>query len=467
MKKIYTGLFLLSASAAGAQTGLTNTGAMQLHSGAQLAISGALTNGASATLVNNGGLYLKGNLTNNQASMSAGSGTLYLNGGSVQTIGGTQAYRTANLQTNNSAGITLSNEMRVSGVHSFTSGIITASTSATPLTYENGASYSGSADSRHVNGWVRKIGAGDFDYPVGNGTYLRPMRIHGLLASASFLVRHAQPTPNSNQWQRPLVSVDPNENWIVTQESGGAASVTLNWDNSKIALPNWVLADILVAGYDGSLWTSQGGTPTGNVATTGSVTATNISSFNRLTIGSGSWVVPLKLVDFTAGNRNGYAQVGWTTEQEANVRWFDVERSADAVHFTPFTRVAARNSGRTEHYATIDPVLIQGTAYYRLRIQDADGRFEYSRIAKLTMNTDGLFNLVNPAVDALQLLSAPQLNGNYSYTIHTASGQLVQQGTVLISASGTSIPLQERKPGYYTLQLKKGDEVIRKVFVVR
>ena len=468
MKKIINSFLLLSGFTAGAQTGLTNNGNLQVHTGAQVSITGTLSNGSGAGLVNNGSLYVKGNLTNAQASMTVGSGTLYLNGSSAQTIDGTQPFRTANLQTNNAAGITISNELRVAGVHTFASGRITASSSTSPLTYEDGASYTGSADTRHVNGWVRKIGSDDFDYPVGNGTYLRPVRIHGLSGSASFLVQHGQPTPNSNQWQSPLRSVNPNENWIITRESGGTASLTLNWDNSKVPVPNWISSDIRVASYTGTTWTHAGGTPTGNAATTGLVTTNNIASFNRFTIGSNSFVIPLKLVDFTATNRNGFAQVAWTTEQEANVARFTVERSEDAVHFISFAQAAARNSGHTERYTANDPIALQGSVYYRLRMTDADGHYEYSRIVKLTVSADALISLVNPATDAVQLLSAPALAGRYSYSIHTASGQLVQTGSLLLTTAGrTVLPLQERKPGMYTLQLVRGAEVVKKIFLVQ
>lgn len=58
-------------------------------------------------------------------------GLLYLNGTSAQAVGGTQTFETYNLNTDNTAGITLNNNLSVNGVHTFANGLI--ATSATQL----------------------------------------------------------------------------------------------------------------------------------------------------------------------------------------------------------------------------------------------------------------------------------------------------------------------------------------------
>src|SRR5258705_274157 len=107
-----------------AQLAFTNSGNLQIHTGASITGLGNFTNTSSGVLVNNGSFYVKGNLTNNQSSMAAVSGTLYLNGGNAQSVNGSQTFKTYNLETNNSAGITLDNDLSVSGSHTFASGLI-------------------------------------------------------------------------------------------------------------------------------------------------------------------------------------------------------------------------------------------------------------------------------------------------------------------------------------------------------
>ena len=110
---------------ANAQLAFTNSGNLQIHSGAIVSGSGNFTNTSSAVLVNNGSFYVKGNISNDQSSMAAGTGTLYLNGSAAQSVNGSQKLKTYNLVTNNSAGITLNNELSISGTHTFTAGLIT------------------------------------------------------------------------------------------------------------------------------------------------------------------------------------------------------------------------------------------------------------------------------------------------------------------------------------------------------
>src|SRR6185369_4180958 len=171
MKKLITymaaGLFAVTAIA---QNGFTNSGNLQIHAGASLTGYGNFVNTSTAVLINNGSVHLKGDITNDQALLNSGSGGLFLEGNSVQTIDGAQSFKTNNLVTNNSAGIYLNTDLHISGLHIFSSGVITTSLTPNYVVYESGASYSGDDDSKHIIGWVKKIGNTDFTLPVGGTT---------------------------------------------------------------------------------------------------------------------------------------------------------------------------------------------------------------------------------------------------------------------------------------------------------
>src|SRR5688500_17729135 len=131
MKRIIFYILLVSAcNYANAQDAFTNSGNLRIHSGGTLSGFGAFTNTSAEALDNKVSLYMKANINNSVATMSAGTGTLYVNGTSAQALTGSEAFRTYNLIYSNAAGITLNNNLNVSGAHTFTSGIIT--TSATP-----------------------------------------------------------------------------------------------------------------------------------------------------------------------------------------------------------------------------------------------------------------------------------------------------------------------------------------------
>jgi hypothetical protein len=440
-----------------AQDAVTNSGNLQIHSGASVAGFGNFTNTTTAVLTNNGNLYLKANISNSEAGMPIGTGTLYINGSSAQSLNGTQEFITLNLVSNNAAGITLNNNLSVNGTHTFTNGIITTSATPNYLIYQSGSSYSGDADTRHVNGWVKKLGTTNFIFPLGNGTVERTVAIGSLSASSEFNARYLGSTANSSQVQLPLRTVDVNESWPITKVAGGTATVTLNWDRSKVYFPNYILPDLAVAGYNGSIWADNGGTASGNAATTGTITSNSISTFNSFTFGSKSWVLPVTLISFTARKQDNYTLVEWQTEKENNIDTHTIERSDDGSTFYQISKTSGRNSGLTEQYYIHDNAPIRTIAYYRLRTTDNDRKEKFSRIVAISngTNADKLVLFTNPVHNKIILFATGTLTGNFKYQLSTMNGQLIQKGELTVLNGGEyEIPFKnDLQPGTYSLKV--------------
>ncbi len=461
MKRITVHIsFFLFCINTNAQFAFTNKGNLQIYSGASITGFGSFTNTSSGVLINNGSYYIKGNLTNDQASMAAGSGTLYLNGSSAQTIDGTQPFKTNNLTTNNSAGITLNNNLSVAGSHTFTNGLIASSATPNYLVYEAGSSYTGDNDSRHVTGWVKKFGSTNFTFPVGDVTYERTTAVSNLSASSEINCKYYTPTANIFNLTSPLVQVKANEYWQIDKISGGTAQITLNWDNSKVPTDNIVLADILVAQYAGGNWTDGGGatTATGVVATTGSVTSDPVSSIGSVTFGYKTFPVPLKLISFTAGRRPGTSNLHWITANEQNVSHYDIQRSYDAVNFSTIGTVAARNSGAQENYYFNDHSSLKGFAWYRILSIDLDGKSSYTRIAVVSEIDfpSNAFVVLNPVRTAITIVNKTGENGKFNYHLFNSGGQLIISGNLNMAGNGGAIlPLPSQiASGVYILELK-------------
>ena len=459
-KKILHIAFLLFCVYTNAQQAITNRGNLQIYTGASVSGFGNFTNTSTAAFVNNGNLHVKGHLINDQAAMTTGTGTLYLDGTSLQIVAGSQAFKTYHLNTNNGGGITLNNNLSVSGIHTFTNGVITTSATPNYLIYEAGSSYTGDGDTKHVNGWVKKTGSTNFIFPVGNGTVERVIALNSLSVSSEFNVRYLANTPNITQRQAPIWSVDNVEYWSVQKASGGTASVAMNWNYSKVYFPNYIVADIRVAGYNGSLWTDNGGSATGNAATTGTITSSSISSFNLFTFGSVSYVLPLALISFNATRNDNYTLITWTTERENNTDHFVVERSDNGSSFYAISQLAARNSGATEQYTIRDNAPINHIAYYRLRSVDKEGKEILSRIVSVKVfSPDNLLTLlINPVHDQISLAASSQLKGIFNYSIRTINGQLIQEGKLIIQNGGQYTILLKRiqEAGTYTLEVSNG-----------
>lgn len=456
-KIIFTVIILTGWANANAQQGITSSGNLQVHSGGNISSGLNFTNSSAAALVNNGNMYLKGNVTNDQASMSSGSGTLYLNGTSAQAIAGSAVLKTSNLVTDNSAGITLNNDLSVGGAHTYTAGLVHSSATPNYLIYEAGSSHSGSADSRHTTGWVKKIGNTDFTFPVGDNTYLRTVALSNISLSSEFNCHYYTPTLNINNLQPPLVKVKGNEYWQIDKVSGGSAQVTLNWDHSKVAMDNITLADIVVGHYTGGNWTDAGGTASGDVTTTGSVTSNSIASFSPFTLAYKSYPIPLKLLSFTGWRRTGTTYLHWITENEQDVDRYAVQRSFDGISFSVIGNVTARNTGIKELYSLEDPAVFTGTAYYRLSSIDLDGTFSYSKVIVVSENSSvsSAFVVINPVRSAITIFNKTSQGGMFDYRLLNLSGQLVVKGNINLSSNAAGIirlPLYITT-GIYSLEL--------------
>lgn len=450
-------ILLLWCSLAFSQAAMQNNGNLYINTGANIAAFGNFTNSNTAALVNNGTLYLKGNVTNNQSSMSAGTGTTQFTGSSAQTVNGTQTFKVYNLTTNNSNGITLNNNLSVAAVHTYTTGLITSSATPNYLVYEAGSSYSGSADNAHVNGWVKKLGSTNFTFPVGNASVLRPIAISSLSGASEYNAQYAGATTNTANVASPLVTVDPYEYWFVNQVSGGTAVVDMNWNNSKVTFPNYLLASIRVANYAGGMWTSRGGSASGNVTTTGTISSPATSAFGAFTFGSLNFSLPLDFISINAKRNDGYSIVSWRTAEEYNVDHFEVERKdSKSNSFFVVATVPAKN-GVTNEYSINDYMPLEGMAYYRVRSVDRDGAYSYTKVVTVSdRNAASMAVLNNPARSNIFITVINVPKGKYGYSLIDNTGRTVQAGEIQLDGQQViNIPVTMKAPkGFYVITVK-------------
>lgn len=474
MKRKLFFLFLIVIGVrSNAQVGLQNTGNIQFHTGASVNCLGNFTNTSSGALTNNGSLYVRGNITNDQAGMAVGTGTLHLNGTSAQSLGGAQPFRTYHLNTNNTAGITLNSNLTVSGVHTFTNGLI--ATSATPnyLVYEAGSSYSGATDSRHVTGWVKKNGNTNFDFPVGDATYLRSAGIINLTATSEFNCHYYTPTANIFNLTAPLVQVNSREYWQIDEISGSDAQVVLNWDHSKVLFDNVLISEIRVGVYFGGSWVSAGGYASGNILTTGTVVSNIGNAFaGPMTFGYGADVLlPLKIISFTGERRSGTSYLQWITTNEKDVDDFEIQRSYDGITFVTIGHLPARNTSRQEQYNYEDRSPLQGIAYYRIKSVDTDNKFSYTKIVAVSENqfSNNSFLVLNPARSVITIFNKSGYEGQFEYRLFNTGGQLVLKGNVNMSLNSSAVlPVASQSAGVYVLELSNSKTRFRqKVLIER
>ena len=118
-------------------------------------------------------------------------------------------------------------------------------------------------------------------------------------------------------------------------------------------------------------------------------------------------VLPITLTSFATTKKENTSLLQWHTCSETNCKGFSIERSTDNKTFTPIGFAASKGGGNkcSNDYSFIDKAPANGINYYRLKIQDNDGKFSYSNVENLQFKIQNLkFKITpNPVVDILKV----------------------------------------------------------------
>ena len=165
--------------------------------------------------------------------------------------------------------------------------------------------------------------------------------------------------------------------------------------------------------------------------------------------------LPIQLLSFTArANENQQVALAWKTALEQNAADFDLERSADAVHFEKIGVVKA--AGRAASYTFSDEKPLKGFNYYRLKSNDTDTRFEYSSIVSVQVNGKSKVKIYPTLVHENLIVE-----GAVSFDIVNNLGQVVLQNT----SGDNTVSLQQLQNGIYFVRAtdENGESFIQKI----
>ncbi len=275
-------------------------------------------------------------------------------------------------------------------------------------------------------------------YPFINITFdLSAIAING----CGFGGALATPVMNIKLYDTPSGTFDFNnpgtllDNKMVTGIAPNDNPFTFNWARLGTALNN-------------------GNTTNGLITVVMDLLDGNYSSFDNLKIESANIALPLNLLSFSGSKQNNDAVLHWKTANEINVSRFEVQRSSDGQTFTTLGNVAA--GGSLYSFTDANTFSNRTVAFYRLKSIDADGRFTYSNIIKLSKQASGLITVFpNPVNDVLTIGGIKQ--GGF-IRLFDANGKLFQQQAVI--AQTMTIDISKLAKGIYLLQYLMDGEVM-------
>ena len=197
---------------------------------------------------------------------------------------------------------------------------------------------------------------------------------------------------------------------------------------------------------------------------TGFLFTANFAEFSKFFLIDNNVVLPVEIVSFSGLlNNQQHSLLQWRTANQYNLRYFEVQRSYDAVYFTTIGLVnPIQISGAVLDYNFIDPSIANSKNFYRLKIVDEDGKFKMSDV--ISINNYRLPKFVelleNPAKDHVSILINNTNKENVSLKLFNSTGQLIKSWEAGKINGSVNLPFNINKPttGLYTLQVIAGNK---------
>ncbi len=175
--------------------------------------------------------------------------------------------------------------------------------------------------------------------------------------------------------------------------------------------------------------------------------------------------LPISLLSFEGEAVNGAAQLAWETVLEINAAFFEVEHSLDGFAFKKVGQVKAKGqNNELTTYDFVHTLPAQGYNYYRLRMVDVDGQYNYSDAVKLYFDGhDPLLVKVhpNPSNGLFHFDYTLPSGGNATLQILNLAGQVVRTYAEVHGQGGSftqKVYMDDLPEGIYLYQFHLGEK---------
>lgn len=257
-----------------------------------------------------------------------------------------------------------------------------------------------------------------------------------------------------------------------TIESSTGITLTTTWTNI-FTITMWTLGNTYPEGGYIMLNAGFNGTPTPVVSNWG----VSDVDFNEYVVNSLTYTTPLPLggtlpvlfSQFEAKCSNNGTAISWSTEQEANSAYFELERSINGTTWKTLGRTpAAGNSSATRKYSQLD--LEAGNAMYRVKQVDRDGQFIYTNIERANCQVKNVSAVIYPvpAKDVLNVVIRSDKAVRTQLMVFEISGKLVKKldANVQNGTNNFSIDLKGLTSGDYILKSSDAGIELNKQFTI-
>jgi hypothetical protein len=227
------------------------------------------------------------------------------------------------------------------------------------------------------------------------------------------------PNYTNYKWQK---STDNGVTWYDTGISGIGTPTLVGGQWEYTAVYPSFIAHVVDSGHRYRL---SAATNAGNLASTNC--AFNNKENTMLNIIDCSVVLKVKLLQFNGSLVNKKTNLKWISSNESNFSHYEIEKSMDGRNFNKIGIVEGTNRSSVTTYNYIDIDEVNTSAYYRLKMVDADGLFKFSEIILVSPNKSvfTLSGYTNPFRNYINLDYTLPGDGKVSFRIIDMYGKTV------------------------------------------
>ena len=185
-------------------------------------------------------------------------------------------------------------------------------------------------------------------------------------------------------------------------------------------------------------------------------------SYNVLTS-----ALPVTLTNIDARYSANTVKINWTTANEVNISKYILQKSSDAKSFTDAYSIPAKpGNNNVYEYADFN-VLSKGVEYYRLKIVDIDGNYNFSKVIAVSIAGKASFFTITPnPASSFTTLNFGQPMQHAQVAVYSLDGKRLLSQEIESQSSTYSLNIQALQNGMYIVSVKTDKDTYNQKLVV-
>ena len=175
----------------------------------------------------------------------------------------------------------------------------------------------------------------------------------------------------------------------------------------------------------------------------------------------------MRITYLKAQSRNGNVGITWKTDKEENLRQYEIESSSDGRNYKNLGFIPPANNINGDVYQFENTVDYTDSAFYRLKIVDANGKWLYTEPILYKINKTTAF-LIYPSVINSHMMNVFLNEGFDFIEVINMNGEVLLKQNLSGKTGKVSIPFSpDISGGIYVIQLRNESTTITQKIVVQ